>query len=491
MSSFPIKLETGDKFWTPEGLGAMGMDPNRAIAELVANSLDWRREDINKSIINIKIGAGFIEIIDNGVGMTVGELTNAIKVSVSNDDIRKNLRIRKGMFGMGMKVACLTLGWKITIVTKSINEKEIENTLILDTRNFEKDPNYREKIEGHSNKTKNESSPLSKFESGTSIRIDDLTYKKMLGISIRDSLQEAFKPEISLENIEINVYDKNRDESFKCQKIETSILEGTRIDLDELELYVQEKDSQNLKKIKGWVGLMTISRPSGEWGLHLFKNKQIIERFHQLPTRLGGLMPKNPHAEFSRTYGEIELEMCAPAFHKVGFDYSTSEWEQVQKLLAPILTDLMEASRTYKKSDAEKADEAIKKIQKRRRASKKAADRLKEFIDDENKPEDAITLPDGRWFTIVDPIFKELQEDDVPWIYNFTKASKELLIIINTKCPIYKDVEIKKFEENLMYNIINWSISECMYFLLIDEFHYNDKEALNFRNIQLSKLYKI
>ena len=45
MSEFKIDLRTGNKFWTPEGLGAMGMDSQSAIAELVANSLDWRRPD--------------------------------------------------------------------------------------------------------------------------------------------------------------------------------------------------------------------------------------------------------------------------------------------------------------------------------------------------------------------------------------------------------------------------------------------------------------
>ena len=118
MSNFKIDLTTGDKFWTPKGLGALGMDPNRALAELVANSLDWRRTDKIKTEILITIGKGFIDITDNGVGMTVNDLKNAIKLSVANDELRPNLRIRKGMFGMGMKVACLTLGWKITFRTK-------------------------------------------------------------------------------------------------------------------------------------------------------------------------------------------------------------------------------------------------------------------------------------------------------------------------------------------------------------------------------------
>jgi len=490
MSNFKIDLTTGDKFWTPKGLGALGMDPNRALAELVANSLDWRRTDKTKTEILITIGKGFIDITDNGVGMTVNDLKNAIKLSVANDELRPSLRIRKGMFGMGMKVACLTLGWKITFRTKSIKEDNIEHKIILDTRKLDdEDSDYRNNINGSSSKSTS-NSPLSKYESGTSIRIEDLTYNSLIGISVRDSLQEVFKPELSIENIEIKIIDKNRDEDLLCEKKEVGIIEDSKIDLGELELYVTSADTGKKEKIKGWLALMEVSSPSGNWGLHLYKNNQIIERFHQLPIRLGGLMSKNPHARVSRTYGEIELNMCSPAFHKVGFDHSSDEWSQVQKLLEPHINKIMEASDNYVASDKEKSANTIKKIQKHKRASKKASEKLKSHIEDKSKPEDAITLNDGRWFTIVSPIFKELNEKNTPWIYNFSKASSELLIIINTSSPIYIDAETKGLDDNLLSSITNWAISDSVFFLLCKEYDYSNPEALIIRNDILSKLYK-
>lgn len=490
MSKFKIDLTTGDKFWTPKGLGALGMDPNRAIAELVANSLDWRKEGKEKTIITIRIGNGFIEITDNGVGMTKAELQNAIKVSVANDDIRPNIRVRKGMFGMGMKVACLTLGWKITFITRSISESNLEHSVILDTKRLDgSDKNYRNNILGETTSFKS-NSPLGDFESGTAIKIENLTYKSLVGVSVRDSLEEVFKPELGIENIEIKIIDEKREEEFLCEKPEVSIIEGSKIDLDELNLYVNVKDSNKRVKIKGWIGLMSISRPGGNWGLHLFKNNQIIERYHQLPQRLGGLMPKNPHSEVSRTYGEIELDMCYPAFHKVGFDHSTFEWEQVQKLLEPHLLVVMKASENYKKSDIEKSAETVNKIQKHKRASKKVAELLKEHIEDPEKPDGAFTLNDGRWFTIVPPIFKELNDLNSPWIYNYSKNSHELLIIINTKSPIYIDALEKGLDDNLLSMITNWAISDSVFFLLIEEFNYMNGDALNIRNNIVVKLYK-
>lgn len=490
MSKFKIDLTTGDKFWTPKGLGALGMDPNRALSELVANSLDWRVEGEQKTVIEVIIDNDSIEVIDNGVGMTEKELQNGIKVSVANDDLRPSLRVRKGMFGMGMKVACLTLGWKITIHTRSISEHNLEHSLILDTRKLDgEDENYRNDIYGKTSPFDKNSS-LGNYNSGTSIKIQDLTYKSLTGVSIRDSLQEVFKPELNIENIEIKVIDRRREEEFICQKIETKIIEETRIDLDELNLYVTNQTSNQKTKIKGWLALMEVSRPSGDWGLHLYKNNQIIERFHQLPIRLGGLMTKNPHAEVSRTYGEIQLDMCPPAFHKVGFDHSSSEWQQVQNLLKEHIGEIMEASVDYKKSDKEKSAEAIKKIQKHKRAAKNAAERLKSHIEDENKPEDAFTLNDGRWFTIVPPIFKELNDVNIPWMYNYSKSSSELSIIINTLSAVYKNAESRGLDENLLIYITNWAISDCVLFLLMDEFGYQNGEALLIRNELLNRLFK-
>lgn len=489
MNKFKIDLTTGDKFWTPKGLGALGMDPNRALSELVANSLDWRVEADKKAIIQVIIDNDSIEVLDNGVGMTEEELQNGIKVSIANDDLRPSLRLRKGMFGMGMKVACLTLGWKISIRTRSINEENKEHVLYLDTRKLDgSDVSYRNKIFGET-RPFDLSTSLNGYKSGTSIKIEDLTYKSLTGVSIRDSLQEVFKPELNIENIEIKVIDRKRGEEFICQKIETKIIEDTKINLDELNLYVTVENTKEKAQIKGWLALMEISRPGGEWGLHLYKNNQIIERFHQLPIRLDGLMTKNPHAEVSRTYGEIQLDMCPPAFHKVGFDHSSSEWQQVQNLLKEHIGKIMEASVEYKKSDSEKTAEVIKKIQKHKKAAKNAAVKLKSHVEDKSKPEDAFTLNDGRWFTIVPPTFKELNDSNIPWLYNYSKNSSELSIIINTLSTIYKNAESKGLEENLLICITNWAISDSVLFLLMNEFGYQNGEALLIRNELLNRLF--
>jgi hypothetical protein len=493
---FKIDLNTGNRFWTPKGLGAMGMDPHRAIAELVANSLDWRRleKDHVLPIIQVIVTKKKIEVRDNGIGMTANELKNAIQVSVTNNKIRPNLRVRKGMFGMGMKVACLSLGWKISIHTRPISQKNVENILELNTRELDNEGitnEYRETIFGETKKHIKDG-PLSNWESGTSIIIEDLTHKSLSAVAIRDSLQEVFSPEITTENVNIEVFDVTSGETYLCEKRIVPVYEGSIIQLDDLNLFVKDESTGKKVKIRGWLGLMKSGASgTGKWGLHLFKNNQIIERFHQLPIRLGGLMPKNPHPNYARTYGEVHLDMCKPAFHKVGFDYSTANWEQVQGLLAESINKVMDASSSFRVNDYEKAKQSIESIQKHKRAVKKAIAKIKKNKDVPNAPVNALVLKNGNWFTIVEPIFKTLgdNEKSKPWIYHFREESRELAIIINRDSAIYYNlIQTSTTSESLIELLITWAISDCILYLLYEKFKLSLNEAVAFRDEQLVRL---
>lgn len=492
MKKFQIDLNVGNRFWTPKGLGAMGMEPTQAIAELVANSLDWRlQDDDTPPIIQVILSKNSIEVRDNGVGMTAAELQDAIQVSVSNDTLRPNLRIRKGMFGMGMKVACLSLGWKITIHTRSKYEVNTEHVLLLDTRQLDTDGlsnTYRSNISGVSSHNL-QNSPLTNWKSGTSIIIEDLSHRPLTTIAIRDSLQEIFGPEISIENIRIQIIDGETGTNYYCEKTNVSVYPNTVINLDELNIFINDEITGNPLKVRGWLGLMkTSSSGLGKWGIHLFKHNQIIERFHQLPSRLGGLMPKNPHPKYGRTYGEIHLDMCVPSFHKVGFDYSKNSWKAVVTKLEGSITTIMEAAEKFKANDHEKAKEAIKKVQKHKRAVKKAfSNNNKKHENNVNVPANAVVLPTGDWFILVDPIIDRLgnSEKNKPWIYHFRRESKELAIIINDGSPIYNNLITGDSEDNIITLLISWAISDCILLLLCDEFNYELKEAVAFRDEQL------
>lgn len=478
-------------------MGALGMDPGRAIAELVANALDWRRleGDGIKPIIQVFISNQSIEIRDNGVGMTANELQNAIQVSVANDNIRPNLRIRKGMFGMGMKVACLSLGWRITIHTRPVSSLSTENTLELDTRKLDTDGitnQYRNKISGESTAIL-PASPLNGWVSGTSILIEDLTHKTLTAIAIKDSLQEVFSPEIGVEKISIEVVDSVNSLTYQCRKVDVPVYAETVINLDNLDLYIEDDATGSKQKIRGWLGLMkTGASGSGKWGLHLFKNNQVIERYHQLPSRLGGLMPKNPHPKYGRTYGEIHLDMCTPAFHKVGFDYSKNNWTKARILLESYILKIMEASDSYRAKDYEKSKEAIKKLQKHISAIKKTLSNKQrnngESVSD--APENAVIVSGDQWFIIVDPIIDKLgnTEKNKPWIYHYREESRELAIVINEESSVYSNLIDAESNDQSIRLLICWAISDCMLMLLNEYFDMDLNTAFFSRDQQLNWL---
>lgn len=119
-----VNIEIGNNFLTPNVIGNQGLTVLESVAEILANSWDWRitkKYPNEKTSIIIKLENDSIEIIDNGVGMTIEELNTGINLAESSDQIRQKLDEykRMGRFGMGMKVAALSLGWKFTITTIS------------------------------------------------------------------------------------------------------------------------------------------------------------------------------------------------------------------------------------------------------------------------------------------------------------------------------------------------------------------------------------
>jgi len=172
-------INLGNNFLTPNVIGRNGLNIQECIAELVANSLDWRITKINpiETVkISIKFHDNYILLVDNGVGMTYSELDTAIDLAESGDDIRNKLddETRKGMYGLGMKVAALSLGWKFTINTVSVNDPANECIFEFDSRKLQdkKSTYLKELTITEEDRIKN--SPLAHYQSGTSILIEDL-----------------------------------------------------------------------------------------------------------------------------------------------------------------------------------------------------------------------------------------------------------------------------------------------------------------------------
>lgn len=98
----------------------LAVEPWRCLAEFIDNSLDdFRKNNNQKGIINISIISGKIIISDNGTGMSVSQLENALRAGYSDKSKIDEL----GLFGIGFNVACANLGKKANVITKRASDK--------------------------------------------------------------------------------------------------------------------------------------------------------------------------------------------------------------------------------------------------------------------------------------------------------------------------------------------------------------------------------
>ena len=93
---------TPDRSLLPK-LGFAGYSAPQAIAELVDNAIDSRREG-KKLHIHIRITPNLYEVTDDALGMDYRTISKALVLAWS----RKKGSL--GEFGLGLKTACLSLG---------------------------------------------------------------------------------------------------------------------------------------------------------------------------------------------------------------------------------------------------------------------------------------------------------------------------------------------------------------------------------------------
>ncbi|MDO8775117.1 MAG: ATP-binding protein [Burkholderiaceae bacterium] len=100
-----------------ESMRAVGYSVEAAIADLIDNSISAQAD-----VIEIKYDATedpFVAILDNGLGMTPDELTNAMRHGSNNPaDVRNPNDL--GRFGLGLKTASLSQCRKLTVVSRKL-----------------------------------------------------------------------------------------------------------------------------------------------------------------------------------------------------------------------------------------------------------------------------------------------------------------------------------------------------------------------------------
>ncbi|MGG1592412.1 ATP-binding protein [Terribacillus saccharophilus] len=101
-------------------LRSIGYNARTAIADIIDNSIDAFANEISLQF-EYNNGNGYIQIIDNGIGMDQEEIQNAMSIGSKDPRIeRKDNEL--GRFGMGLKTASFSLGKRLSVISKQDNK---------------------------------------------------------------------------------------------------------------------------------------------------------------------------------------------------------------------------------------------------------------------------------------------------------------------------------------------------------------------------------
>ena len=200
-----------------EAISHIGYSSHSAISDIVDNSVSAKASEVS-----IKIKASFyarknsiheIQIIDNGTGMDGDELENCLALGSSAEHYSKNSLSK---FGMGLKSAGLSLGERISIVSKkggAINKIVLDLEKIAEEYNLEKEAITAEDQE-----------ILENFENGTCIKVDKLRKQhptcKNLMKSLEEEMSEIYYPMLEDATLKIKLIAFSEEEEFENKGIE-------------------------------------------------------------------------------------------------------------------------------------------------------------------------------------------------------------------------------------------------------------------------------
>ncbi len=437
-------------------LGEIPFSPWQCFAELIDNSVDAflandadrddRRIQIIWSPERVGLKERTIEIIDNACGMTLEQMTNAVKAGYSGNDPINNL----GLFGMGYNIATARLGDKSTIFTTRAGDDkwvgvEIDFSQLISQKSFKTPVVYKEKddISEHGTKI-----IISKLNNGI---YNDISTKTA---AIRRQLENVYSLLLEKHNIEIYVQGRRlvpkkycvwsperyviRDGQrvYAVQKIDR-VLGETYFDMernrylspeqeDEIEIAVSRGEPlppnivKRQKRLKGWVGIQRYFS-TNDYGIDFVRNGRKIliankDAFYfedgatgsstiQYPVELGSTVG-------GRIVGVVEVDYLLPTYQKNDFVRTDLSWIQTMEAIRGQGPILPTARKAYGYADKNESPVGILATAYRRpdKGSKNLVlpkDVAKAFADRFYKG-DADYISDEKWYQAVREADREI-----------------------------------------------------------------------------------
>lgn len=508
-------INVGNRFLTPEGIGRNALTTIDCLSELIANCFDWNINKIDNSLsvdISISVGKDQIIICDNGAGMNIDELDVAINLSEAEDSQRAKLNSesRKGMYGMGLKIAVLTLGWQFKIETRSFNEEGKQHNFFFDANQLrDKKSDYLEN--GLFLETKIDSTSFySNYQHGTKITITDLVKREQPSIiAIKDELEERFQADIAnlsaLDKINFTVTDTDLQKTYKLEPLDINskfYSPYLKTDFEKInewnkkEKYIYQGTDEKPFQLRGYFQLLkNRSVKDQHYGIHLFYHGQLIERYHK-----GSLFKGIDGRWMERFYGELHLDGCNPDPSKKSF-LEDDTFTEVRNLISEDLQTYRTLGVTTKKATSiiEKA------ITQRRPTLYETTDTINnnQKSQSENKADKSATPKENSSISLAknqiylrtinlkieikcENINKLPSNNNVNWEYIYVNSTQDkdlklLNVYINANCIFYS--ELKKMWNNpVQHNLLlafykKVAISECLNSILINEHNLNADKA--------------
>jgi len=284
-----------------EKISKTGYKLEDAIAELIDNAIDARKQE--KLKITIKIREGKIIVQDNGKGMDQETAANSIKLGFSTK------KGKLGEFGLGLKTSALSLGNKFTILT-GVLESRFNYKIHYNLNDWLEKGDWKQHPMNVINKKE-------LFGGGTKIIIEDLKVEiseKELTKLVKN-ISTRFGP--FLKSREIEIYVNN----IKCVPGEIKLTEEGRkefnLDLGDI-------------KVTGWYGFKLAEHMKSYYGFNTYRRNRLITIYDKL-----GI---SDIQKAKQIVGEVNIEGIPVTHDKKDWIRESSEFKKVERTLKELIS---------------------------------------------------------------------------------------------------------------------------------------------------------
>jgi len=284
------------------------------VAELVDNSVDARQPDRHVTVhVRYDARRGWIQVEDDGVGMSRIELAEALVLALSR---KKAEQI--GKFGLGMKAACTSLGTRFEIVTCR-EEDHYATIATYDEAEFLAAGEWKLPIVRR-RKTR---------PTGTTITIESSRVYPTLSQSLVRNLGSTFRHFI-------------RDGLLILMVNDVPVEPEVR-DIDPQSVLPLEGVIDG-SAVRGWAGLLRVSSQRGWYGFDLVRHRRVIRRYEKLGFQA--------HPQNARVAGELHLDDFPTNNLKTDFIRETEQWRALETWLAESIEPVLSVARSLAHSGA-------------------------------------------------------------------------------------------------------------------------------------------